>query len=74
MSTIDKVTGRIKQAAGDLAGDSSLSREGRREERKGEAKEELSLDKPRVEDKAQEVAELSANVISSAPRRTAWAE
>ena len=41
MVTIDKVTGRIKQAAGDLAGDSSLKREGRREERKGEAKEEL---------------------------------
>ena len=41
MSLTDKVTGRIKKAAGDLADDASLRREGRDEERKGEAKEEL---------------------------------
>ncbi len=39
MSIIDKITGRAKKAAGDLADDPSLRREGRNEERKGDAKE-----------------------------------
>ena len=39
---IDKITGRAKKAAGDLADDPSLRRQGRQEERKGEAKDELS--------------------------------
>ena len=55
---VDKVTGRIKKAAGDLADDESLRREGRREERKGEAKEELARDKERAERKAGEIADL----------------
>src|SRR5579859_7307331 len=37
---VDKVTGKTKQAVGDVIGDRSLHREGRKEERKGEAKEE----------------------------------
>ena len=41
MGIVDKLTGRAKQAAGDLADDASLRREGKQEERKGEAKEEL---------------------------------
>src|SRR3712207_7532408 len=32
MGLLDKITGRAKQAAGDLAGDASLRREGRRSE------------------------------------------
>ncbi len=58
MGITDKVTGRIKKAAGDLADDPSLRREGRQEERKGEAKEELSKDTERVQEKAEEVADL----------------
>lgn len=58
MSLIDKITGRTKKAAGDLAGDPSLRREGSREERKGEAKEELVRDQERTERKAEEVANL----------------
>jgi uncharacterized protein YjbJ (UPF0337 family) len=58
MSLIDKLTGRAKKAAGDLTGDSSLRREGSREERKGEKKEELDRAQSRVEDKAQEVGDL----------------
>ena len=58
MGITDKVTGRIKKAAGDLADDPSLRREGRQEERKGEAKEELSRDQERVQEKAEEVADL----------------
>ena len=40
MSITDKITGRVKKAAGDLKDDPSMRREGAREERKGEAKDE----------------------------------
>jgi uncharacterized protein YjbJ (UPF0337 family) len=55
MSILDKITGRTKKAAGDLADDPSLRRQGRQEERKGEAKDELSRAEEHVEDKAVEV-------------------
>ena len=42
MGITDKISGRVKKAAGDLTDDASLRREGRTEERKGEAKDELS--------------------------------
>ena len=58
MSITDKVTGRIKKAAGDLADDASLRREGRDEERKGEAKEELADAQEKADRKAEEVADL----------------
>jgi uncharacterized protein YjbJ (UPF0337 family) len=58
MSLIDKITGRAKKAAGDLADDASLRREGRQEERKGEAKEELARDQESADRKAEEVANL----------------
>jgi uncharacterized protein YjbJ (UPF0337 family) len=58
MSIIDKITGRAKKAAGDVAGDGSLRAEGRREERKGEEKEKLANAQDRVEEKAQDVADL----------------
>jgi uncharacterized protein YjbJ (UPF0337 family) len=54
----DKVTGRIKKAAGDLTDDASLRREGRKEERKGEAKEELAEAHEKADRKAEEVANL----------------
>jgi uncharacterized protein YjbJ (UPF0337 family) len=62
MSILDKITGRAKKAAGDLAGDGSLRREGAREERKGEAKEEL--------DNAQEQAARKANEVADLERKT----
>jgi uncharacterized protein YjbJ (UPF0337 family) len=59
MSSItDKLTGRIKKAAGDLKGDAALHRRGTREERKGEAKEELERDAERLARKAREVDRL----------------
>ena len=58
MSLKDKITGRVKQAAGDLADDESLHREGRQEERKGEAKEELADAHRQADAKAEEVANL----------------
>lgn len=54
----DKVTGRIKKAAGDLTDDAGLRHEGRKEERKGEAKDELARDQERADRKADEVADL----------------
>jgi uncharacterized protein YjbJ (UPF0337 family) len=58
MGILDKITGRAKKAAGDLADDSSLRAEGRREERKGEEKEKLAEAQERVEEKAKDVADL----------------
>ena len=58
MGLMDKVTGRAKQAAGDLADDGSLRREGKQEERKGDAKDELSNAQDRADAKADEVADL----------------
>jgi len=58
MGITDKITGRFKKAAGDLTDDASLRREGRQEERKGEAKDELARDKERADRKAEEVANL----------------
>ena len=58
MSLIDKITGRAKKAAGDVAGDSSLRAQGRREERKGEEKEKLANAQDRVEEKSADVADL----------------
>jgi ADP-heptose:LPS heptosyltransferase/uncharacterized protein YjbJ (UPF0337 family) len=58
MSLTDKISGRVKKAAGDLADDADLRREGRKEERKGEAKEELSRAQEKADRKADEVADL----------------
>jgi len=58
MGILDKITGKAKQAAGDIADDSGLRRQGKREERKGETKEELDRAQERADEKAEEVADL----------------
>jgi uncharacterized protein YjbJ (UPF0337 family) len=58
MSITDKITGRVKKAAGDLMDDPSTRREGAREERKGEAKEDLDRAHDAADRKAEEVANL----------------
>lgn len=58
MSITDKITGRVKQAAGVLADNASLQREGRREEAKGEAKDKLASAQDKVEEKVREVTDL----------------
>jgi uncharacterized protein YjbJ (UPF0337 family) len=58
MGMLDKLTGRAKQAAGDLADDPSLRRQGKREERKSEKKDELSHAQEKADEKAEEVADL----------------
>jgi ADP-heptose:LPS heptosyltransferase/uncharacterized protein YjbJ (UPF0337 family) len=58
MGITDKISGRVKKAAGDLADDPSLRRKGRTEERKGEAKDEMARAEERADEKAEEVARL----------------
>ena len=58
MGITDKITGRLKKAAGDLTDDATLRQEGRREERKGEVKEQQAQAEERAQAKADEVADL----------------
>ena len=58
MGLMDKISGRAKQAAGDLSGDADTKRQGKQEERKGDAKEELARDQEKADAKADEVANL----------------
>lgn len=58
MSLGDKLSGRLKKAAGDLKGDADLQRRGALEERKGEAKEEAERAAADADAKAHEVADL----------------
>jgi uncharacterized protein YjbJ (UPF0337 family) len=52
MGITDKISGRIKKAAGDLTDDQSLHRRGR------EAKDELADTREKLDRKAEEVANL----------------
>ena len=54
----DKITGRVKKAAGDLTDDASLRQEGRREEAKGEAKEKAARAQERADAQKAEVQDL----------------
>jgi uncharacterized protein YjbJ (UPF0337 family) len=58
MSIVDKITGRIKQITGDVTKDPETRRQGLREERKGEAKEEEFEAERSAERKRQEVEDL----------------
>lgn len=58
MSITDKITGRLKKAAGDLTDDPSTRREGAKEERKGQAKEDLARTEEKADTKAEEVRNL----------------
>jgi uncharacterized protein YjbJ (UPF0337 family) len=58
MGLMDKITGKTKQAAGDITGDAETRREGQQEERKGEAKDDLARTEEQADRKAEEVADL----------------
>jgi len=58
MGITDKITGRAKQAVGDLTGDADTRRQGKLEERKGEAKDEAARAEERAQRKDAEVADL----------------
>ena len=68
MSLSDKISGRVKKAAGDLLGDQDLHRQGSQEERKSEAKQRLAEDeadlerqREQVDRRAEEVAALEGD-------------
>ena len=58
MGITDKITGRVKQAAGDLTGDERLREEGLSEERKGDAKQEAAKADLRAEKERENADEL----------------
>ncbi len=58
MSIIDKITGKTKQAAGDVTDNPSLRRQGKKEEAKGNAKERLDSAEERADEEADRVADL----------------
>jgi uncharacterized protein YjbJ (UPF0337 family) len=62
MGIMDKITGKAKQAAGDVGNDPSLRKQGRDEEAKGEAKER-QVEKERA-------AEAEKDRVDDLERRT----
>ncbi len=58
MAKADKLKGRIKEAAGELVGDAEVRRQGRLEQRKAEAREELARREDEADRKAAEIADL----------------
>ncbi len=58
MGLTDKISGKAKQAVGDVTGDADTRREGLQEERKGDAKDELAQEQNKADAKAEEVADL----------------
>jgi uncharacterized protein YjbJ (UPF0337 family) len=58
MAKVDKLKGRVKQAAGDLIDDAELRRKGRLEEEEASARDELARSEEEADRKAEEVADL----------------
>ena len=58
MGIMDKITGRAKQAAGDITGDERLREQGLAEERKGDAKEEAAKADLRAEKEREKADQL----------------
>ena len=58
MAKVDKLKGRIKEAAGDLIDDAEIRRKGRLEQREAEARDELARAEEAADRKAEEVADL----------------
>ena len=58
MGITDKISGRAKQAVGDIAGDEDTKRQGRQEERKGDVKDEAAQAEEKASDKRAEAADL----------------
>ncbi len=67
MSTKDKLSGRVKKAAGDLLGDRELHRAGVMDERKAAAKEELARQEEELEQQAARVADLETSTDEPRP-------
>jgi uncharacterized protein YjbJ (UPF0337 family) len=68
---MDRIAGRMKKAAGDLAGNANLRREGARDERKADAKDDLARAQQEADLKAREVANLERQGNAESPNRSA---
>jgi uncharacterized protein YjbJ (UPF0337 family) len=55
---VDRITGRVKKAAGDLADHEKLREQGVRDEQKADAKEALARAQREADERAEEVARL----------------
>jgi uncharacterized protein YjbJ (UPF0337 family) len=58
MSIMDKITGRAKKAAGDVTGDPSMRRQGKKEEAKGNAKDKQARAEEKADAASADVADL----------------
>jgi uncharacterized protein YjbJ (UPF0337 family) len=57
MGFLDKILGRSKQAAGDVAGDSEMRQEGMHQEREGEAEDRAETHEERAQEAREQAAE-----------------
>jgi uncharacterized protein YjbJ (UPF0337 family) len=69
MGFIDRLSGRFKKAAGDLTGNKGLQREGAREERKADAKQDLERAHEQVEEQVGKVRDAELEVEAERRRR-----
>jgi uncharacterized protein YjbJ (UPF0337 family) len=60
MGITDKISGRAKQAVGDLTGDADTKQQGRKEERKGDVKDEAAQKEEEASQKRAEAADLES--------------
>jgi uncharacterized protein YjbJ (UPF0337 family) len=67
---MDRISGRLKKAAGDITDDASLREQGVRDERKADAKEDLARAQREADERAEEVARLERETARGAARRT----
>jgi len=58
MGITDKISGRAKQAVGDVTGDADTKRQGQREERKGDVKDDAAEAENAAAAKREEAADL----------------
>jgi len=61
--TSEKITGHLKEAAGDLTGDRDLEREGKADRATGEVKDKAEQVKDKVGDAADKVKDKVKDVI-----------
>jgi uncharacterized protein YjbJ (UPF0337 family) len=62
----DKISGRMKQAAGGLTGDEDLKREGEHQEHKGELKGHIDQAVDKAQDAADEVKDKIDDAVDKA--------
>ena len=69
MGIKDRVSGRLKKAAGDLSGDKGLRRQGAREEAKADARDDLDRAHEQVEEQVARVRDSEVEVQEQRAKR-----